>query len=163
MLFSCPTDYNLMLMLFFSWYFPKPGPKRHISKYIGWITIKFCDIIHVGMRPGNFWWSHHPPYSSANRSGRAFAVLLFIRYLKYARQWRDLILNFLFLRRSNYSKGEISSVGEYDEYVLRVCWHVSDLVGELQELQQSGTNTSTAAELLKQGAGETNPSIQPNN
>lgn len=30
---------------------------------------------------------------------------------------------------------------------------VSDLVGELQELQ-SGTNTSTAADLLKQGAGE---------
>lgn len=33
-----------------------------------------------------------------------------------------------------------------------------DLVGEMQELQ-SGTNTSTAAELLKQGAGKhlTNP------
>lgn len=30
---------------------------------------------------------------------------------------------------------------------------VSDLVGELQDLQ-SGTNTSTAADLLKQGAGE---------
>lgn len=35
--------------------------------------------------------------------------------------------------------------GEYD---------VSDLVGELQELQ-SATNTSTAADLLKQGAGRT--------
>lgn len=34
---------------------------------------------------------------------------------------------------------------------MRVC--VSDLVGDLQELQ-SGTNTSTAADLLKQGAGE---------
>lgn len=30
--------------------------------------------------------------------------------------------------------------------------HVSDLIGELQEMQ-SATNTSTAAELLKQGAG----------
>lgn len=34
-----------------------------------------------------------------------------------------------------------------------MCVCVSDLVGELQVLQ-SGTNTSTAADLLKQGAGE---------
>lgn len=31
-------------------------------------------------------------------------------------------------------------------------YHISDLVGDLQEMQ-SATNTSTAADLLKQGAG----------
>lgn len=37
--------------------------------------------------------------------------------------------------------------------VTKVC-RISDLVGELQEMQ-SATNTSTAADLLKQGAGTT--------
>ncbi len=39
-------------------------------------------------------------------------------------------------------------------YYVTVEKYVADLVGELQDMQ-SATNTSTAADLLKQGAGTT--------
>lgn len=61
------------------------GPKRHISKYICWITVEVCDNIHVGVRPAMCaspvtWTLHHPSRTSAPQ-----IMSLFKRHFKWVR------------------------------------------------------------------------------